>query len=122
MRSSTLLNTLSFHSFITLHTTLSRLHHGLPKAFKAAEINCLGWGEEADLYDFLPVIMWFLFGEVPSSSGCLGWATLFYCGTPWASCVVILHSHESGVLASMSRSYTNLLKMNIIFLIGLLYL
>ena len=26
------------------------------------------------------VIMWFLFGEV--SSGCLGWATLFYCGTP----------------------------------------
>ena len=25
--------------------------------------------------------MWFLFGEVSSSSGCLGWATLFYCGT-----------------------------------------
>ena len=23
-----------------------------------------------------------LFGEVSSSSGCLGWATLFYCGTP----------------------------------------
>ena len=31
---------------------------------------------------FLPVIMWFLFREVSSSSGCLGWATLFYCGTP----------------------------------------
>ena len=30
----------------------------------------------------LPVIMLFLFGEVSSSSGCLGWATLFYCGTP----------------------------------------
>ena len=34
----------------------------------------------------LPVIMWFLLGEVSSSSGCLGpglgWATLFYCGTP----------------------------------------
>ena len=30
----------------------------------------------------LLVIMWFLFGEVPSSSVCLGWATLFYCGTP----------------------------------------
>ena len=30
----------------------------------------------------LPVIMWFLFAEVSSSSGCLGWATLFYCGTP----------------------------------------
>ena len=30
------------------------------------------------------VIMWFLFGEVSSSSSswCLGWATLFYCGTP----------------------------------------
>ena len=27
------------------------------------------------------VIMWFLLGEVSSSSGCLGWATLFYCGT-----------------------------------------
>ena len=26
--------------------------------------------------------MWFLFGEVSSSSGCLVWATLFYCGTP----------------------------------------
>ena len=23
-----------------------------------------------------------LFGEVSSSSGCLGWATLFNCGTP----------------------------------------
>ena len=22
------------------------------------------------------------FGEVSSSSGCFGWATLFYCGTP----------------------------------------
>ena len=32
----------------------------------------------------LTVIMWFLFGEVSSSSGCLGWAMLFYCGTPWA--------------------------------------
>ena len=30
----------------------------------------------------LPVIMWFLFGEVSSSSGCLGLATLFYFGTP----------------------------------------
>ena len=30
----------------------------------------------------LPVNMWFLFGEVSSSSGCLGWATLLYCGTP----------------------------------------
>ena len=38
--------------------------------------SCCNW------YCCLPVTMWFLFGEVSSSSGCLGWATLFYCGTP----------------------------------------
>ena len=31
---------------------------------------------------YLRIFLWFLFGEVSSSSGCLGWATLFYCGTP----------------------------------------
>ena len=35
------------------------------------------------------VIMWFLFGEVSSSSGCLGWAALLYCGTPRAFHIVI---------------------------------
>ena len=40
------------------------------------------FGHFFNLNDILPVIMWFLFGEVSSSSGCLGWATLFYCGTP----------------------------------------
>ena len=42
--------------------------------------------ERANLYAVvcccLPVIMWFLFGEVSSSLGCLGLTTLFYCGTP----------------------------------------
>ena len=39
--------------------------------------------ERANFFCYcLPVIMWFLFGEASSSSGCLGWATLFYCGTP----------------------------------------
>ena len=33
-----------------------------------------------------------LFGEVSSSSGCLGWAALFYCGTPWAVHITILRS------------------------------
>ena len=33
--------------------------------------------------------MWFLFGEVSSSSGCLGWSTLFYCGTPRAFHIII---------------------------------
>ena len=28
--------------------------------------------------------------EVISSSGCLGWATLFYCGSSWAFHIVIL--------------------------------
>ena len=34
--------------------------------------------------------MWFLFGEDSSSSGCLGWATLFHCGTSWAFHIIIL--------------------------------
>ena len=44
---------------------------GLPRSGGAGFVCCC-----------LPVIMWFLFGEVFSSSVCLGWATLFYCGTP----------------------------------------
>ena len=38
--------------------------------------------ERANLSAVVYVIMWFLFGEVSSSSVCLGLATLFYCGTP----------------------------------------
>ena len=38
--------------------------------------------------------MWFLFGEISSSSGCLGWATLFYCGTPWAFHIIILDEEQ----------------------------
>ena len=30
----------------------------------------------------LLVIMWFLFGEVSSSSGCMGWAAIFCFSTP----------------------------------------
>ena len=33
--------------------------------------------------------MWFLFGEVSSSSGYLGCAALFYCGTRWAFNIII---------------------------------
>ena len=29
-------------------------------------------------------------GEVSSSSGCLGWATLFYCGTPCAFHIIMI--------------------------------
>ena len=43
----------------------------------------LGWGRERKFVCCcLPVIMCFQFGEVSSSSGCLGWATLFCFGTP----------------------------------------
>ena len=34
--------------------------------------------------------MWLLFGDVISSSVCLGWARLFYCGTLWAFHIIIL--------------------------------
>ena len=37
----------------------------------------------------LLVIMWLLYGGVSSSSRCLGWAALFYCGTPWAFQIIL---------------------------------
>ena len=40
--------------------------------------------------------MWFLFGEVSSSSGCLGWATLFYCGTPCTFHIIIRYRNKRG--------------------------
>ena len=53
------------------------------RSFKPWWINYLGWVRETKFVcTSLLVIMWFLFGEVSFSSGCLGWATLFYCGTP----------------------------------------
>ena len=36
------------------------------------------------------VIMWFLFGDVSSSSWCLGWAALYHCCTPWAFYIFVL--------------------------------
>ena len=48
-------------------------------------------GEERAIFCYrLLVIMWFLFGEVSSSSWCLGWAALLYCCTPWAFHIIIL--------------------------------
>ena len=35
-------------------------------------------------------IIWFLFGEVSSSSWCLGWAAIFYCGTLWTFHIINL--------------------------------
>ena len=42
--------------------------------------GCLLFRPHLDLYQ--SVIMWFLFEEVSSSSGCLGWATLFIVALP----------------------------------------
>ena len=62
--------------------------------------NLLGWVRESSFVCCsLPVIMWFLFGEVSSSSGCLGWATLFYCGTPCVFHIIILRSVTCGSLS-----------------------
>ena len=36
-------------------------------------------------------------GEVFYSSGCLGWATLFYCGTPCAFHIIILLDRPSHI-------------------------
>ena len=41
IRLSTILKIHSFHSFIALHSTLSRLHHRLLKSFKADAISSL---------------------------------------------------------------------------------
>ena len=40
----------------------------------------------------LLVIIWFLFREVSLSSECLGWAVLFYCGTPRAFHILFYES------------------------------
>ena len=54
-------------------------------------MNYLGWGRESLFVCYrLLVIMWFLFGEVSSSSRCLGWAVLFDYGIPLAFHIVIL--------------------------------
>ena len=44
--------------------------------------------------------MWFLFGEVSSSSWCLGWAALFYCGIPWIWDIIILNVYRVDSLTS----------------------
>ena len=44
-----------------------------------SDFNYLGWGIE---FTCSLVIIWFLFGEVSSSSGCLGWATFFIVALP----------------------------------------
>ena len=43
-------------------------------------------------------------GEVSSSSGCFGWATLFYCGTPSALHIIILISSlKDGLLRQNNK-------------------
>ena len=44
-------------------------------------INYLGCGSESLFVCYCLLVIMYL-GEISFSSGCLGWATLFYCGTP----------------------------------------
>ena len=49
--------------------------------------------------------MWFLFGEVSSSSGCLRWALLFYCGTPCAFHIIISATSIDGCLENKQATF-----------------
>ena len=53
----------------------------------------------------LHVIMWFLFVEVSSTSGCLGRATLFYCGTLRTFHIIILQQLLSELLIEIKRAF-----------------
>ena len=76
----------------------------------------------------LPVIMWFLFGEVSSSSGCLRLATLLYRDTPLAFHIIILfrihmikvfnltHHQHQGRSKLMDKGKTTMAEM-VLFLI-----
>ena len=50
-------------------------------------------------------------GEVCSSSGCLGWATLFYCGTPCAFHIIILMDRRSVAIVFI-HVYLNILTLS----------
>ena len=120
IRLSTILKILSFRSFIALHSTLSRLHHLLPKSFKADAISSLHllksiW--EGNLY-FEPfeTILRIL------ESGIIFRFPVITSPADRYINLESLQSHELGVLAWMSRSDTSLLKLKIVCLIGLLYL
>ena len=115
---STILKILSFHSFKALHSTLSRLHHRLPKSFKADAISSLYllksiW--EGNLY----------FGPFEAILRIRESGITFKCPVitrpaDWYINLESLQSLELGALAWMSRSDTSLLKLKIMFLIGLL--
>ena len=47
-------------------------------------------GEERANISATQVIMWFLLGDVFYSSWYLGYAVLFYCGTPWVFHIIML--------------------------------
>ena len=55
-------------------------------------INYVPWLGKRELICLLLLTCDFVVsvGEVSSSTGCLGWATLFHCGTPCAFHIIIL--------------------------------
>ena len=51
--------------------------------------------------------MWILFGEVSSSFWCLGWAALFYCGTPWPFHIIISAAQTYKLISTDEKSVVN---------------
>ena len=77
-----------------LYSIVSYLYDQLPRLGKRELICLLSF----------TCIMWFMFGEFSSSSWCLGWAALFYCGTPWAFHIIIVIS-KTGVNRNILAHY-----------------
>ena len=59
--------------------------------------------ERANLSAIVCLYAWVLFGEVSSSSWCLRWAAMFYCGTPWAIHIITLD--KNGILHFYTTAY-----------------
>ena len=51
-------------------------------------------------------------GEVFSSSGCLGWATLFYCGTPGAINIIVQCFSYKSLIPGLTWLPTNVYWVN----------
>ena len=111
---------LIFHSFKASGSTFSRLHHRLLKSFKEAAISLRHLEKsilEGNLYlGPLEMILRTL------ASGMTFRLPVITCPAEGYKSFEFLQSQEAGVLESISKSFTILLKLNIVDLIGLLYL
>ena len=111
----------SFHSLEALHSTLSRLHHRLPKSFNAGAISSLHLLKSiCERESILRTIRNNITNSWIRNINYLQIASDNM--TDWRmNNLVYQLSRESGVLAWMPRSNTHLLILNITFLIVCLY-